>query len=93
LCVIKGKDIVTFIKTQRIRWLGHVKRMEAGAMPRRTMEGRKTVYRKKERKTSFEMDDDVADLRAMKIGQWTEKAEDREQWRLVVKEAKAHPGL
>jgi hypothetical protein len=28
--------------------------MEVGAMPRRTMEGR--LYRKKERKTSFEMD-------------------------------------
>jgi hypothetical protein len=41
---------VKFIKAQRIRWLGHAKRMEAGAMPRRT------VYRKKERKTSFEMD-------------------------------------
>ena len=62
---IKGKDIVTFIKAQKIRWLGHVKRMEARAMPRRMMEGRKTVYRKKgrktvyrkkERKTSFEMD-------------------------------------
>ena len=35
------------------------------------------------------MDDDVADLRVMKIRQWTEKAKDREQWRLVVKEAKA----
>jgi hypothetical protein len=37
--------------------------------------------------------DDVADLRAMKIRQWTEKAEDREQWRLVVKEVKDHPWL
>jgi len=39
------------------------------------------------------VDDVVADLRAMKIRQWTEKAEDREQGRLVVKEAKAHPGM
>jgi len=39
------------------------------------------------------MDDVIADLRVMKIRQWAEKAEDREQWRLVVKEAKAHPGL
>jgi hypothetical protein len=39
------------------------------------------------------MDDVLADLRAMRIKQWTEKAEDRQQWRLVVKEAKAHPGL
>jgi hypothetical protein len=39
------------------------------------------------------MDDVVADLRVMKIKQWTEKTKDREQWRLVVEEAKAHPGL
>jgi phosphatidylethanolamine-binding protein (PEBP) family uncharacterized protein len=32
----------------------------------------------------------IADLRAMKKRQWTEKAE---EWRLAVKEAKAHPGL
>jgi hypothetical protein len=32
-------------------------------------------------------------LRAIKIRQWTEKAEDREQWTMVVKEAKANPGL
>ena len=57
-------------------------------------DGRKTFYRKKKRRPRLRwMDDVVADLRAMKIRQWTEKAEDREQWRPVVKEAKAHPGL
>jgi len=39
------------------------------------------------------MDDVVADLKVMKIQQWTEKMKDREQWRLVVEEAKADPGL
>jgi hypothetical protein len=39
------------------------------------------------------MDDDVADLKVMKIKQWMEKTKDREQWRMVVKEAKAHSGL
>jgi hypothetical protein len=29
----------------------------------------------------------------MKIKQWMEKMKDREQCRLVVEEAKAHPGL
>ena len=93
---IKGKHNVKFIKAQRIRWLGHVKRMEAGAVPRRMMEGRLFIGKRKGRPRLRWMDgwmDDVADLRAMKIRQWTEKAEDREQWRLVVKEAKAHPGL
>jgi hypothetical protein len=39
------------------------------------------------------MDDVVADLKVMKIKQWIEKTKDRRQWRLVVEEARAHPGL
>ena len=46
---IKGKDIVKFIKAQTIRCLGHVKRMQAGAMPRRMMEGRLFIGRSKGR--------------------------------------------
>jgi len=39
------------------------------------------------------MEDVVADLKVMKIKQLVEKMEDREEWRLIVEEAKAHPGL
>jgi len=39
------------------------------------------------------MDEVVADLKVMKIKQWIETTKNGEQWRLVVEEAKAHPGL
>jgi len=29
----------------------------------------------------------------MKVKQWMEKMKHREKWRLIVEEAKAHPGL
>ena len=90
---INGEDITKFIKAQRIRWLGNVNRMEVGAMQRKMMEGRPFIGRRKGRLRLRWMDDVVADLKVMKIKQWMEKTKDREQWRLVVEEAKAHPGL
>jgi hypothetical protein len=35
----------------------------------------------------------MADLKVLKIKQWMEKTKDREQWRPIVEEAKAHPEL
>jgi hypothetical protein len=90
---INGEDIVKFIKAQRIRWLGHVKRVEVGAMPRKMAEGRLFIGRRKGRPRLRWLDDVVADLKVMEIKQWMEKTKDRVQWRLVVEEAKAHPGL
>jgi hypothetical protein len=90
---INGEDIVKFIKPQKIRWLGHVERMEVGAMPRKMMEGRLKIGRRKGRPSLRWLDEVVADLKVMKIKQWMEKTKDREQWRLVVEEAEAHPGL
>ena len=39
------------------------------------------------------LDDVLADLKTVKIRQWAKKKKVGEQWRLVVEEAKAHPGL
>jgi hypothetical protein len=89
---LEGEDIVRFIKSQRIRWLGHVERMEDNAMPKRMLKGR--LYSKR-RKGSLRMrwlDDVESDLK-IEVKGWKDKMRDREQWRLVVEEAKAHPGL
>jgi hypothetical protein len=69
---INGVDIVKLIKSQRIRWLRHVKRMKVGAMPRKMLEGRLFIGRRKDR-PRLRWIEDVADLRVMKIKQWTEK--------------------
>jgi hypothetical protein len=99
---INGEDIVKFIKAQRIRWLGHAKRMEVGAMPRKRMEGRLFIRRRKgrlfirRRKGRLRlrwMDDVVADRKVMKKKQWMEKMKDRQKWRLIVEEVMALPGL
>jgi hypothetical protein len=76
---INGEDVVKFIKAQRIRWLGHLKRREVGAMSRKMMEGRLFIGRRKGRPRMRWMDDVVADLKVMKIKQWMEKTKEREQ--------------
>jgi hypothetical protein len=38
-------------------------------------------------------DDVESDLKKMEVKEWKEKMRDREQWRQVVEEAKARPGL
>jgi hypothetical protein len=46
---INREDIVKFIKAQRIRWLGQVKKLEVGTVPRKMMEGRVFIGRRRGR--------------------------------------------
>jgi hypothetical protein len=44
--LLKGEDTVRFIKSQGIRWLGHVERIEDNAMPKKMLKGRLYSKRK-----------------------------------------------
>jgi hypothetical protein len=38
--LLDREDIVRFIKSQNLRWLGYVERMEDNAMPKRMIKGK-----------------------------------------------------
>jgi hypothetical protein len=68
--------------------LGHVERTEDNAVPK---EG---SYKRTKGRPRMSWPDNVENgLKKMKVRGWIEKMRNREQWRLAVEEAKAHPGL
>jgi hypothetical protein len=60
-------------------------------MPKRMSKGRLYSKRRKGRSRIRWLDDVESDLKKMEVKGWKEKKRDREQWRMVVEEAKGSP--
>jgi len=57
------------------------------------MTGKLYATRRRGRPKMRWVDDVSTDLREMGINEWRDRARDREAWKCIVKEAKAHAGL
>jgi hypothetical protein len=91
--ILENENIVRFIKAQHLRWLGHVARMGEDRLPKRILQEKIFSSRRRGRPKLRWLDDVKKDLHIMKVTKWEEKARNREEWRQIVEEAKAHPGL
>lgn len=87
------EDIINFIKSQRMRWLGHIQRQPETSVLQRITTWKPMENRKRGRPKKRWYDDVTEDLRAMGVRNWKEMAVDRDKWRKIVKEAKTHPNL
>ena len=89
----EGADIVRFIKVQRIKWLGHVHRIDQ-ARPTGKLLVWKPMGTRPVGKTRQRWQEDVMeDLRKLKVKNWKEAAKDRRSWRDLAEKAKTHKGL
>ncbi|KAJ0179056.1 hypothetical protein K1T71_005831 [Dendrolimus kikuchii] len=85
-------NIIGEIKSHRLRWLGHVERMEEDRGVKKAYLGR-PVGRRPVGRPKYRWKDRVeADLTALQAHNWQDTAQDRGKWRALVSEAKTHFG-
>ena len=86
-------DIVIEIKRGRLRWLGHVERMSEERVVKRLYQNIPEGSRSVERPRLRWMDDGREYLRRMGVTNWRIRAHRRDEWKMVMKEAKVLQGL
>jgi len=91
--VSKGENIVKWIKGQRISWLGHLERMEEDRMPKKIFTQELEGTRQRGRPRKGWREEVERDLQVLGMRRWRELVIDREKWRGIVRQAKAHIGL
>jgi hypothetical protein len=91
--LIEGANIVRFVKSQRIKWLGHIQKMDQARPTRKLLDwkpmGTRPVGRPKQRWQEYVMED----LKKLKVKNWKEIARDRRTWRDLAERARTHKRL
>jgi len=89
----KRENIVKWIKGQRISWLGRLERMEGDRMHIKifTEELEGTIRRGRPRKRWKEEVERY--LKVLGVRRWRELVADRNKWKDIVRQGKAHSGL
>jgi hypothetical protein len=82
--LIKHRNIINYVKAQRLSWFGHINRMPETSIVKKIHKWKPFTGRHKSR-----WEDDVRnDLKKMKLIKWTEEVQDRLKWKRIVKKAK-----
>jgi hypothetical protein len=93
MMMIEGADIVRFIKAQRIKWLGHIQRMDQARPTGKLLDWKPVGSRPVEKPRQRWQEDVMEDLRKQKVRNLKEAAKDRRTSRDLAEKTKTHKGL
>ena len=85
---IQQKNIIRFIKSQRLKWLGHVERMPKEREVTRIYKWKPFASRPIGRPKNRWEDDVRKGLQTMKIKNWTKSVLNRDLWKTIVERTK-----
>jgi hypothetical protein len=86
--IIKHKNIINFIRAQRLRWLGHIERMQETRMVK-AIHSWKHISRRPKGRPKIRWEDDVKkDIQKLKVSNWKILVQDRRRWKELVERAK-----
>jgi len=89
--LLKGQNIIGFIKKQRLNWLGHVESMAEDNVVQKIKRWKPMSKRPIGRhKTRWE-DDVFENIKSINIHNW-KRAQNRDSWRKVVEQARPYIG-
>jgi hypothetical protein len=91
--LIKNADIVRFIKSRRMDWLGHVMRMGEKRTHKRILEWKPIGRRIRRRPRKRWIEDMEDDIQIMGMKGWRKLCKERVKWKRITEKAKIHSGL
>jgi len=87
--ILKGQNIIGFIKKQRLNWLGHVERMAEDNIVQK-IERWKPVSKRPIGRPKTRWEGDVSeDIKSINIRNWKKVAQNRDDWKKVVERARS----
>jgi len=91
--LMKNADIVRFVKSKRMAWLGHVMWMEGKRIPKRVLEWKPTGRRNRGKPTKRWNEDIEENIQIMGIRGWRKLCKERAEWKKITVKDKTHRGL
>ena len=87
MIILKGQNIIGFIKKQRLNWLGHVDRMAEDNTVQKIERWKPMRKRQIGRPKSRLEDDVLEDIKSINITNWKKVTQNRDRWKKVVEQA------